>query len=49
MLDSLLKQIRDRISNQSKQFNISQRLENILITLAYLSVEIPDRCKVINA
>ncbi|CAF1047050.1 unnamed protein product [Rotaria sordida] len=45
LLNSLLKQVRDRIlSNHT--LTIDQRLENIIISLAYLAVELTDRCDI---
>jgi hypothetical protein len=40
-----LKQIRDRTESKHKIL-IDQRLENIIIALAYLAVELDDKCKV---
>jgi hypothetical protein len=45
LLNSLLKQIRDRIQTDQR-FTIDQRLENVIISLAYLSVELAERCKI---
>jgi hypothetical protein len=44
-LIQLLKRIRDRTQTEQK-LNIDQRLENILISLAYLAVELPDKCQI---
>ncbi|CAF4828998.1 unnamed protein product, partial [Rotaria sp. Silwood1] len=45
LLNVLLKQIRDRIESDHKLL-IDQRLENNIIALAYLAVELNDRCKI---
>ncbi|CAF2142912.1 unnamed protein product, partial [Rotaria magnacalcarata] len=45
LLSSLLKQIRDRIQPDHPVI-IDQRLENVLISLAYLAVELTDRSEV---
>ncbi len=45
LFNYLLKQIRDR--TESKQnILIDQRLENLIISLAYLAVELDNKCKV---
>lgn len=46
MLNLFLKQIRDRIENDHKP-QVDQRLENIVIALAYLAVELNDQCQVL--
>ncbi|CAF2105312.1 unnamed protein product [Rotaria magnacalcarata] len=45
LLDSLLKQIVDR-TNSNHALIIDQRLENIVIALAYLAVELQDKCQI---
>ena len=45
LLQSLLNQVQSRIQTEEK-VTVDQRLENIIITLAYLAVELPDRCQV---
>ncbi|CAF4395183.1 unnamed protein product [Rotaria socialis] len=45
LLDSLLKQIIDR-TNSNHPLIIDQRLENIVIALAYLAVELQDKCQI---
>ncbi|CAF4498382.1 unnamed protein product, partial [Rotaria sp. Silwood2] len=45
LLNFLLKQIRDHTESDQKLL-IDQRLENTIIALAYLAVELNDRCKI---
>ncbi|CAF4217174.1 unnamed protein product [Rotaria sp. Silwood2] len=45
LLNLLLKQVRDHIQLDHR-LRIDQRLENIIISLAYLAVELTDACKI---
>ncbi|CAF0765748.1 unnamed protein product [Adineta ricciae] len=45
LLNSLIKQVRDRTHSTHKLY-IDQRLENVVLSLAYLAVELSDKCKI---